>query len=473
MLFNIYILTDRVKKIENTLKKTTNLENFELFKKSILTNMYDISLCIQECCYFSIQKFIVNNLYSEILNTISTIENFHIEKDFQNTIDNITLTIKNIYEFIDYIKSEGEEVLDTYNLSYFYPNCYNSLDIEYSICSKIRNSMQVSKKSKINILNYNGLDGKPLKHLTNDSDTNINTFLVYEDNTLKREYIKSFTKAIKNSMSLSIQNEAFDFTISKINISHLLNDNMTFNRIYKLEKKQLDNIYNYTRKNGYVLIAFPYFRLYEDICSNISKCYKDIQVFTNSIDKKEFAYIYILGKKRNQKLREKDEEIYNKLRCFYNKANLYENAYMNVEFQKLIFNDTNIDIKIFKSAILSQDNLLEITESTNVMNSFFESLKNKTDGMKDLKPLLPFNIGQIGLILTSGCLDGIIDEGDGCFHLVKGRVAKKIDTYTSTEGEIMKISRNKKEQTIETTSITSNRVEIKLVFPDGEIKTLV
>ena len=107
------------------------------------------------------------------------------------------------------------------------------------------------------------------------------------------------------------------------------------------------------------------------------------------------------------------------------------------------------------------------------MNSFFESLKNKTDGMKDLKPLLPFNIGQIGLILTSGCLDGIIDESDGCFHLVKGRVAKKIDTYTSTEGEIMKISRNKQEQTIETTSITSNRVEIKLVFPDGEIKTLV
>ena len=76
-------------------------------------------------------------------------------------------------------------------------------------------------------------------------------------------------------------------------------------------------------------------------------------------------------------------------------------------------------------------------------------------------PLLPFNIGQLGLVLTSGCLDGIVEEGDGYSHLIKGRVSKQtIEVETE------------KNNNIEITETTVNKVEINVLLPNGEFKVL-
>ena len=45
------------------------------------------------------------------------------------------------------------------------------------------------------------------------------------------------------------------------------------------------------------------------------------------------------------------------------------------------------------------------------MDSFWE--KSINIEKQSTRPLLPFNMGQIGLVLTSGCLDGVVEEYEG------------------------------------------------------------
>ena len=94
-------------------------------------------------------------------------------------------------------------------------------------------------------------------------------------------------------------------------------------------------------------------------------------------------------------------------------------------------------------------------------NSFNSQKIKKTD--EDIrKPLLPFNIGQLGLVLTSGCLDGIVEEKDGNCHLIKGRVSK----------QVIQTETNIRQGLNEVTETTVNKVEINVLLPNGEFKTL-
>jgi hypothetical protein len=75
----------------------------------------------------------------------------------------------------------------------------------------------------------------------------------------------------------------------------------------------------------------------------------------------------------------------------------------------------------------------------------------------NVRPLLPFNMGQIGLVLTSGCLDGIVEEYEGQYHAIKGMVTKIRDFNNNIE--------ENDETSIET---ISNKVQINLLTPDGQ-----
>ena len=103
----------------------------------------------------------------------------------------------------------------------------------------------------------------------------------------------------------------------------------------------------------------------------------------------------------------------------------------------------------------------QIIEKSSLMNKMWENQRVEKLDETIKNPLLPFNIGQLGLVLTSGCLDGIVDEGDGHSHLIKGRVSKQIvETETDTE------------KGIEITETTVNKVEINVLLPNGEFKVL-
>ena len=81
--------------------------------------------------------------------------------------------------------------------------------------------------------------------------------------------------------------------------------------------------------------------------------------------------------------------------------------------------------------------------------------------LTDTQPLLPFNIGQVGLILTSGKSDGVVEEPGDRFHVIKGRTIKYVEhlqgSMTSDEDRVDKIS---------------NRVQINAFGADGLFKEI-
>ena len=78
--------------------------------------------------------------------------------------------------------------------------------------------------------------------------------------------------------------------------------------------------------------------------------------------------------------------------------------------------------------------------------------------VKDQAPLLPFNIGQVGLVLTSGCLDGVIEEMEGINHVIKGMTTKVI----STNREDLDDNKMRCTETI------NNQVKINIFTADGK-----
>ena len=79
------------------------------------------------------------------------------------------------------------------------------------------------------------------------------------------------------------------------------------------------------------------------------------------------------------------------------------------------------------------------------------------------RPMLPFNAGQLGLVLVSGYVDGIIDEGDGNYHVIKGSVSKQ------KEDPIRRENDNTSYQFITT---NSHKTVVTIVTGDGTIREL-
>ena len=93
----------------------------------------------------------------------------------------------------------------------------------------------------------------------------------------------------------------------------------------------------------------------------------------------------------------------------------------------------------------------------NILNHVLES-QTQPLVVKDQSPLLPFNIGQVGLVLTSGCLDGVVEEIDGVYHVIKG-MTTKLTTVETDDSE---------EDKIKSTETISNRVKINVFTADGK-----
>ena len=67
-------------------------------------------------------------------------------------------------------------------------------------------------------------------------------------------------------------------------------------------------------------------------------------------------------------------------------------------------------------------------------------------------------MGQIGLVLTSSCLDGVVEEYEGQHHAIKGMVNKI--RHTDTNNDV-----GNEESVLET---ISNKVQINIITPDGQ-----
>lgn len=263
--------------------------------------------------------------------------------------------------------------------------------------------------------------------------------------------------AIGSFVGSRISNDAFDVMFMEPPISW--NISTGFGTFSKQEKLFLQNTIKYARPDGMMVLIIPYFRMYKDMCVFVSKNMKDIQIRRLSgTDWDNKALIAIVGRRAEYK--EPNEETYRMLRRLHSPTEI--DTLLRAPLEPVTLPSGIVSIETFRGSILDMDEMQKIAESSGAMDAFWDKQEVEKLSENAKRPLLPFNIGQIGLVLTSGCLDGIVDEGNGCFHVIKGRVSKK----SVTERDVLD------RDSVEVNETISNRVEINVMLPNGEYKVL-
>lgn len=265
--------------------------------------------------------------------------------------------------------------------------------------------------------------------------------------------------ALGSLVGSRISNDCFDMLLVEPGISWNAPSGLLSVR---QEKMFLGSIFKYVRPRGLVSIVIPYFKMYKDICLMLSKYLDNVQVRKmGGSDYFEKGLVLIVGTRSTNK--EPNEEIYHMLRKLHDGDRIISIHDEEKPLTPYVFANEVLPVEFFRGSVLDPQEMLEITRTSGCMETFWNNQKVEklTDNVK--QPLLPFNIGQIGLVLTSGCLDGIVHEPDGSCHLIKGRVSKKI----TVERDISDNNSN-----VEVNETFSNRVEINVMLPNGEFKIL-
>jgi len=443
MLFSKYILKDRVIKIERLNKQIkTTQEDIEIEVQRAFANVYDLRLALEECICAAtkprLYMFMLNSLkdYNAQLMEVKTAEEF---KEILNGIIDL---------FIDFDYQETDA------LNYSYQSLLNIKSLDTWPLDPLKSHINKNNR-EVTLFESDCGSGDCFNFLQSPNLLSYGT----EDTgdiSIAKEYA---TKVVRGEIRGSrISNDAFDYVIAKCSIAFTLADNMKLNSVMRKEKEYLFNMNKYIRPGGILLVAIPYYRMYKDIAEMIAKNYHNVKVYKSTgAYWQEKKYVYIYAQKNSTK--GFDNEAYESLRKCYN-PELLEEFNENIVLDYTL-PSKHIPIEIFRGSVLDMEELHHLVSVSGALDEMFANQYVEKIGESSTRPLLPFNIGQIGLVLTSGCLDGVIDEGDGHYHLVKGQVSKKTDVESSVSNGV-----------IDETEIISNRVEINVMLPNGEFKTL-
>jgi len=222
----------------------------------------------------------------------------------------------------------------------------------------------------------------------------------------------------------------------------------------RAEKRFLVDSICHLMYGGLLLYIIPYYRLTADICRVLCDNFDDLTVwkFTGG-EFKRFRQIAVMGIRRK---RRDGSEFAQSLasRAFEpdripELTALPENRYMLPAAAK--------KVEIFKGAEFNIAELAEQLKKSDSFSKLFE--KNKTDSSMK-RPLLPLNIGQIGLIGGSGLINGLVECGTP--HIIKGRIIKenniRAEENTNSRGEVTSTT------LFET---RSNKMIFNILTPDG------
>lgn len=212
------------------------------------------------------------------------------------------------------------------------------------------------------------------------------------------------------------------------------------------EKRFLVESIHYLMQDGVLIYIIPYYRLTYDICRILCDNFQNLSVY-RFLDSEfaRFKQIVVLGIKKKKGDGSKQAEILSQYAMLPNKIPMLdalpEEIYLLAETEK--------KVEIFKGAVFNLGELQRQLAKSKSIDMLFE--KSRIDAMEK-RPLLPLNIGQVGLIGGSGLINGYVDCEHP--HVIKGRVIKEV-----------KKRENEEENTLTETRV--NRMLFHILTPEG------
>ena len=378
------------------------------------------------------------NLYNIIRASLKTFE----------TLEQI-ITLK---PFVDMLNTERIDEIKPYDLTrsaddYYYNNMeYYNLSAEY-----LNNLYKAIKNTNgLKIFAPQCFNGLTVSQFAKEKDATYGNTDYYVTQAKR-----IMTRVIKGNLKGShITNNFFDIVFLIPEVTYKLRTDPFGKVLEPNEKIFIKNCIKYCRQDGLLYMTLPATRVDANFAFYLSKVLSDNTIIVKEPDS-SLERMTIIGQKHiTQKSK---PELYEKLKY--------------IDYDKLPSADTiqpifeipteELTLDFFRGSTLDTEDILEATQ-TNLINSF---LNNQTQPLvvKDQSPLLPFNIGQVGLVLTSGCLDGVVEEIDGVYHVIKGMTTKLSTTQTEISEENNKVK---------STETISNQVKINVFTANGDFISL-
>lgn len=441
-------------------KKVREVKPFDMepYRKRIITDMFDLVMVLEEARNFDtpdpalVAAASMINVYKERLSSLKTLD------DCLVYLDMVINPLKNFDECNSYYNHTRWAYSSTFRE--YFNNWAEDGGMNRAMIDKLKQAVQASRT--INVMDPYCRAGQNVLAFKDGRD-NVDIYGIDEkkcvDITDKPKFARIAYGGINKT---NISNDAFDVMLLNPNIS--LDCVLKGNVYIKNEREYLKKSMAFLRENGVMLYALPYYRFYKEICTFLAKNLKNIKLYTSTWDMGKAKNIYVLGIKKTKLEREEEDysEDYAKLRnLVWDWRNLV--SVDPTEFENITLPLSEKRIDHFRGSELDEGELNELYKKSSCTASFWKDQQSNSLRDSKKRPLLPFNCGQLGLVMTSGCLDGLVDEGNGHYHVIKGRVVKRVDRTNDVDAEGGRV---------EIVSTTSNRVQINAFLPDGTFKCL-
>lgn len=441
MAMNLYSAQQYIKKVngfKSYIQKIKKSDDFNLVKERLIESI--------DIMTFHLDDIILSCKDTKACETHKT-----LLASFKNTI-NIAKGLDDLITVTSLLDLLNTEEMKNYNE---YKLTYDASDVEYNIMDAFTNLgttyLEMLRKSinneSITIFFPNCFNGKHATGFKNESDRTFGQTASCVNTA--RSVIDRIAKGpLKGS---TISNNYFDalFLVSQVGyrekVDHL--------GIVKepIERIEIKNAIKYLRPGGLFLITIPYTRLLPSLAMYLSKVLSDIQV-VRVPGGDSLKRVTILGTK-NETNNVSNSEIYNRLKLLD-----YDNDTISIhDLQEKIYNLPTIELtlELFRGSELDVGDVMDACQD-NMLDNFINAQMDPLVS-KDQSPLLPFNIGQVGLVLTSGCLDGVIEEMEGINHVIKGMTTK-----------VMTTNREEMDDKVRCTETINNQVKINVFTADGK-----
>lgn len=376
------------------------------------------------------------NTLTTLRNTIESAPDISMITAFVPLLDALsTEDINDLYEYS--LNSSCDD------LNYSESHMFN---LEENLLRELRNKIE---NTKINVFFPNCGDGSNGKYFANENDITYGN-----SNNNIRMARENMTRVIHGPLKGStISNNFFDVVFVNPKIGYGEAKDYMGVVIEPCERIEIKNCIKYLRPNGLMVMTLPATRLAPALALYLSKVLTDVKVFkVYSAYESDMQRVIITGIKKAMNTTVSDETIYKRLKCFdYNTA-----QEMTEDVGKYVLPTDELILELFRGSKLDLADI-KAAMDLSLIDNF---LNNQTQPLvvKDQSPLQPFNIGQVGLVLTSGCLDGVVEEMDGVHHVIKGMTTKVTTT----------VQEDLEDNKIRSTETINNQVKINVFTADGE-----
>ena len=453
MLRACYLLRDSINKIGRMGKSLSANSDLDVLKNRIRFE-YRNSLVLFNELTSSTDDIRVDNAMNSFIQAIDTI----LEEE---DLSSIKMWLEALPKDIlgDYIEDLSEYDLE-FNPKQHHFDYTSAITLDDEDLRKIGRCFRTQTNRPINFLDARCKNGYNSNEIKKYSSENINFYGMEKDPSSANEAKnrECFSKIAKGGLSgAKCSNDVFDVALLIPTLQYTADITPMQTLRPRKEVEEFKQVTKYLRKDGVLVMILPYYRLTSQMCTLIAKNYKDVSI---GEVRKWNDLLMIAGIKVTDD-KEPNEEIYNLLRRVSLQRPGTTQQELNINEYTLPVD--LLEVNLFRGNVLDDEDINDIVNDSSLYTSFMSKQTNILESTEEQQPLLPFNIGQIGLVLTSGCLDGEIEELDGHYHVIKGMVKKDMITE-----EVPTERRGDKE----TRTTYVNKVQINVITPDGTIKTL-